>query len=147
MPSSQDNQLKYNVMQLETQPFDTPTTVDHCSDIAEVHFIGGRLEILVASSPAGEQRFNGLRISFTKACKFRMLDEADLARYWVSPGFRRGHHVLSVDGGGWRAEESSLQGFQPRHGNEWLIVTGNRCISVFSPHAPQLVQGVFNDEA
>ena len=134
-------------MQLETQPFDTPTTVDHGSDIAEVHFIGGRLEILVASSPAGEQRFNGLRISFPKACEFRMLDEANLARYWESPGFRRGHHVLSVTSGGWRAEESSLQGFQPSHGNEWLIVTGNRCISVLSPDAPQLVEGVFDDAA
>lgn len=137
--------LNSNVMQLESQPFDTPTTVDHGSDIAEVHFVGGRLEILVASSRAGEQRFKGLRITFSMACEFRMLDEADLARYWASPGFRRGHHVLSVTSGGWRAEELSLQGFQPEHGNEWLIVTGNHCISVLSPDAPHVVEGVFDD--
>jgi len=136
-----------NVMQLETQPFDAPTAVDHGSDIAEVHFVGGRLEILVASSSAGEGRFNGLRITFPMACEFRMLNEADLARYWGSPGFRRGHHVLSVASGGWRAEESSLQGFQSMRGNEWLIVTGNRCLSVLSSDAPQVVKGEFDDAA
>ncbi|MEO6276653.1 hypothetical protein, partial [Roseateles sp.] len=108
----------------------------------------GRLEILIASSPAGQQRFNGLRISFPEACEFRMLDEADLARYWASPGFHRGHHVLSVVSGGWRAEEWSLQGLQSKHeGNEWLIVTGNRCVSVLSSDAPQVAEGEFDDAA
>ena len=134
-------------MQLETQPFDAPTTVDHGSDIAEVHFVGGRLEVLVASSFAGKGRFTGLRITFAEACDFRMLDEADLARYWGSPGFQRGHYILSVVGGGWRAEESALQGFPRNESNEWLIVTGNRCVSVLSSEAPQVVEGEFDDAA
>ncbi|CAM8648536.1 hypothetical protein MCEMSHM24_03762 [Comamonadaceae bacterium] len=139
--------LASNVMQLETQPFDTPTTVEHGSDVAEVHFAAGRLEVLVASSSAGEGRFNGLRITFPEACGFRMLDEADFARYWAYPGFRHGHHVLSVVGGGWRSEESTLQGLPRNEGNEWLIVTGNRCVSVLSSEAPQVVGGEFDDAA
>lgn len=134
-------------MLIETQPFDAPTIIDHGSDIAEVHFVGGRLEVVVASSPIGEGRFKGLRIEFSKACDFRMLDEADLARYWTSSGFRRGHHVLSVVGGGWRAEESTLQGIPRGEGNEWLIVTGNRCLSVLSSNAPLVLEGEFDDDA
>lgn len=76
-----------------------------------------------------------------------MLDEADFARYWVSPGFRHGHHVLYVVGGGWRAEESTLQGLPRSEGNEWLIVTGNRCVSVLSSEEPQVVEGEFDDAA
>ncbi|MGJ4748487.1 hypothetical protein ACQV5M_19155 [Leptospira sp. SA-E8] len=139
--------IHFNVMQLETKPFDASTTVDHGSDIAEVHFVGGRLEVVVASSRVSEGCFKGLRITFSKACDFRMLDEADLARYWASPGFRRGHHILSVIGGGWRAEESTLQGFAHNEGDEWLIVTGNRCLSVFSSNAPLVLQGEFDDAA
>ncbi|MDF3822612.1 hypothetical protein P3G55_22110 [Leptospira sp. 96542] len=134
-------------MQLETQPFDASTTIDHGSDIAEVHFVGGHLEVVVASSSIGEGRFKGLRITFPKASGFRMLDEGDLARYWASPGFRPGHHVLSVVSGGWRAEESTLQGFARNEGDEWLIVTGNRCLSVVSSNAPQVLQGEFDDAA
>jgi hypothetical protein len=132
-------------MQLETCPFDVPMTVDHASDLAEVHFVGGRLEVLVASSLAGEGRFNGLRITFAETRGFRMLDEADLARYWGSSGFQRGHHVLCVTGGGWRAEEAMLQGFPHNEGDEWLIVTGNRCVSVLSSDAPQVVEDEFDD--
>lgn len=139
--------MSANVVQIETQPFDTRATVDHVSDVAEVHFAAGRLDILVASSPAGEERFNGLRGAFPEACGFRVLDEADLARYWASPGFRHGHHVLSVVSGGWRTEESTLQGLLRNEGNEWLIVTGNRCVSVLSSDAPQVVAAEFDDAA
>lgn len=139
--------INFNVMQLEIKPFDASTIVDHGSDIAEVHFLDGRLEVVVASSRVGEGRFRGLRIAFPKACDFRMHDEADLARYWASPGLSARASCPLRYRRCWRAEESTLQGFARNEGDEWLIVTDNRCLSVFSSNAPLVLQGEFDDAA
>jgi len=76
-------------------------------------------------------------VVFPDASAFRYLDEMDLARYWGSDGFVHGFHVLKVSAGGWSDEEDQLQGFTTSR-REWLVVTGNGCVSVFAHAEPQV---------
>jgi hypothetical protein len=79
----------------------------------------------------------GLRIVFPPpVAGFRFLDETDLYRYVHSEGFPFGAHLIEVTDGGWLSEESRLQGLE-LDGREWMVVTGNGCLSVFSSEEPQ----------
>jgi hypothetical protein len=128
-------------MAIETSPFTPPTGVSPLSDLAQIRFNGMQLVILIARERSGYGRFRGLEITFFDTRAFRVIDELDLYRYTKSPGFHFGHHVLSVAKGGWGSEESKLQGIEDRYeGNEWLIVTGNLCVSVFSHDDPVVVE-------
>jgi hypothetical protein len=134
-------------MVIETHPFTSPVGVSPLSDVMQMRFNGAQLFILVARERAGEGRLRGLEITFTDTRAFRVIDELNLYRYTQSPGFHFGHHVLSVARGGWGSEESELQGIEGRYeGNEWLIVTGNLCVSVFSHADPLVVETEFDDE-
>lgn len=81
----------------------------------------------------------GLKIHFTQPSGFRVLDEADLARYWISAGFSRGSHVLEVTRDGWSAEENGLQSFDTDR-REWLVVSGNACVNVFCMSEPEVAE-------
>lgn len=52
-------------------------------------------------------------------------------------GLVHGFHVLEVSAGGWSDEEDQLQGFTTSR-REWLVVTGNGCVSVFAHAEPQV---------
>jgi hypothetical protein len=69
---------------------------------------------------------------------FRLVDEMDLARYWLSRTFVGGSHVLEVKNGGWSTEEDVLQSFETER-REWLVVSGNSCVSVFCSRKPELM--------
>ena len=133
-------------MPLETSPPSPSQEVHWGSDIASVRFDGRGLKVIVARVPLEEGQFQGLEVFFRSASGFRFLDELDLARYWISPGFLSGHHVLSVNTGGWGSEENELQGFESSR-TEWLVVTGNGCLSVFAQEPPTIREGEFEDEA
>ena len=121
-------------MQLKAKPFGEQQPVHWGSDVASLNFNDAGLFIRVACDLVGDT-VQGLDVVFRHASAFRLLDELDLARYWTSAHFPRGFHVLEVEEGGWLDEESQLQGYvNPRR--EWLIVTGNKCVSVFCSKAP-----------
>jgi hypothetical protein len=84
-------------------------------------------------SSGGQVR--GLDLTFADASAFRYLDEVDLAKYWGSEGFVRGYPILDVQEGGWCDEEATLQQYENRR-REWLVITGNGCVSIFAPTAP-----------
>jgi hypothetical protein len=134
-------------MPLESSPVGPQALVRHESDIAGVHFDGARLVVLVASESTGAGRFRGFRVTFSHPSGFRVLDESNLARYWASPGFVPGYHVLCISQGGWAEEESQLQGFEESNRREWLIATGNRCVSVLSHAEPKIEEGEYEDAA
>ncbi|MDO9029914.1 MULTISPECIES: hypothetical protein [Hydrogenophaga] len=133
-------------MPIKTAPSSPAQEVHWGSDIASVKFDGRCLVVLVAREPLEGHRFRGLQVTFESATGFRFLDELDLARYWSSAGFVRGHHVLSVTAGGWAAEETQVQGWERPH-KEWLVVTGNGCLNVFANEAPKTAEGEFESEA
>lgn len=122
-------------MQLRTIPFSAAGDVDATSDIQSVEFKSGKLIVAIAKKlqPAG--KVAGAVVKFPAVQGFRFLDEADLARYWTSGGFVRGYHVLRVEEGGWTAEENDLEGYSFQR-SEWLVVTGNGCLSVFAQEPP-----------
>lgn len=122
----------------KTIAFDELREVHWGSDIEAVKFSSSGLSITVARELSGDT-VKGLNVLFLGASAFRYLDELDLARYWASGDFVRRCHVLEVLAGGWADEESELQGFAKSR-REWIIVTGNGCVSVFSPHTPAVTE-------
>jgi hypothetical protein len=136
--------LNPNVMTLELDPFDAEEEIPSASDISWVNYDGRKLEIVVARHAIAIGRFKGVKFTFAWVAGFRYLDEVDLLRYWRSDGYRGCHHLFSVKAGGWAEEEFKLEGvIEKRH--EWLVVTGNGCMNVFSHDAPEIFYGEFDD--
>lgn len=124
-------------MTIETQPFSPTNIVHDMSDVESLNYADGNLTVIVARSRDGKGLVRGLKVHFTRPTGFRLLDESDLTRYWVSDGFARGSYVLEVKKGGWSTEEDTLESFE-RVRREWLIVSGNACVSVFCSCAPDV---------
>jgi hypothetical protein len=123
-------------MAVETRPFSPTNGVHWGSDVESLQYLDGNLTITIACS--GEDGIiQGLQVKFWKPTGFRLLDELSLARYWVSGEFSRGSHVLEVKNGGWSMEEDVLQSFETER-REWLVVSGNACVSVFCLQDPEL---------
>ena len=117
--------------------FDIEREVHWGSDVESAHFANGSLVVRIAREIEEATRIRGIEISFSEVSAFRYLDEFDLARYWTSKTFVRGNHVLEITEGGWSDEENALQGFNSTR-REWLVVTGNACMSVFSTVEPKI---------
>lgn len=124
-------------MRFKAIPFSPVVGVHYWSDIESLSFSGSGLLITIACDLDESDRVQGLNVRFVQASFFRLLDEVDLSTYWISEGFPAGSHVLEVIEGGWSDEEHQRQGYTTQR-REWLIVTGNGCVSVFSPNAPQV---------
>jgi len=123
-------------MAIETRPFSPTTGVHWGSDVESLQYLDGNLAITLACS--GEDGIiQGLKVNFSQPTGFRLLDELSLARYWVTGGFSHGSHVLEVKKGGWSREEDILQSFETER-REWLVVSGNACVSVFCLQEPEL---------
>lgn len=133
-------------MPLQIVPFDEVTELPSSSDIARMSFNGRGLVVVIAQASAGAGKFLGTQYTFEEVGGFRLLDEGDLLRYWRSDGYAGHHHLYFVEAGGWAEEEFNLDGVTEQR-REWFIVTGNRCLNVFSHEAPGIVSGEFDDDA
>ena len=132
-------------MAFVARAFSPSVGVTPYSDLESVEFRDGALVVAIACTVNGDRTVrtvNGLRVTFTQVAGFRVLDELDLARYVASGGFPFGSHVLEVCDGGWSAEENALQMFDMNR-REWLVVTGNWCVSVFSGTPPEIVDATW----
>jgi hypothetical protein len=124
-------------MAIETRQFSPMNGVHWVSDVESLQYLDGDLDITLACSQDEEGIIRGLKVNFSRPTGFRLLDELALARYWSSGGFSSGSHVLEVKNGGWSTEEDVLQSFETER-REWLVITGNACVSVFCPLEPEL---------
>ena len=130
----------------KTVAFDMEREV-HCgSDVDSLHFTTAGLTITVLRDIEDDGQVRGLRVFFPSASAARYLDEGDLARYWASDGFVRNRHVLEVIEGGWADEENDLQGFATER-REWLVVTGQGCVSVFAELEPTIHEHAWRRDA
>lgn len=130
------------IKQLKSLAFSAREEVHLGSDIESVHFDVNGLTVVVAREHTSDGRIQGLQVRFERTAGFRFLDELEIARYWTSKGFISGHHVLEILEGGWSEEESAFQGYVTQR-REWLVVTGNGCINVFSRHEPVIEPVVY----
>jgi len=126
-------------MAIKTIGFGPSLQVHWGSDIERLEWDSGVLSIVVAREIANNDEIHGFDIRFSGVSGLRFLDELDLARYWSSDGFVRGHHVLEVLDDGWASEEIALQGYEQAR-REWLVVTGNGCASVFAAAPPEIAE-------
>lgn len=111
--------------------------VEPYSDIESCRYEDGAFVVVLACSLDDSRNVKGVSLKFSNVEGFRLLDELDLARYWLSNDFARGSYLLEVTEGGWTEEETELQGYE-RPRREWLAVTGNACVSVFSTSEPEI---------
>jgi hypothetical protein len=111
--------------------------VEPYSDIESCRYEDGAFVVVRACSLDDSRSVRGVSFKFSNVAGFRLLDELDLARYWLSNEFARGSYLLEVTDGGWAEEETELQGYE-RPRREWLAVTGNACVSVFSTSEPEI---------
>jgi hypothetical protein len=133
-------------MPLELRPFDAEAGMPSTSDISWINYDGRKLEVVVAQVATSAGKFKGLKLTFDWVTGFRFLDEGGLLRYWRSDGYLGGHHLFSVEAGGWAEEEFKLEGVIEKR-PEWLVVTGNGCMNVFAHDAPEILYGEFDDHA
>jgi hypothetical protein len=126
-------------MALVARALTPPVGVAPNSDLESLEFRDGALVIVLACSLGPDRTVHGLRVTFTNVSGFRVLDEVNLIRFWASEGYPSGSHVLEVDGGGWSAEQDALQASETMR-REWLVVTGNLCVSVFSLTEPAVIE-------
>lgn len=126
-------------MTFAARAFTPATGVAYPSDIEAVDYRNGTLVVVVACSLDADRTVRGLRVTFARPAGFRLLDELGLHRYWMSVDWPRGSHVLEVTGDGWAAEEKALAGFDTTR-REWLVVTGNACVSVFCAEEPVVAE-------
>lgn len=124
-------------MTLRAFAYLTANGVESYSDVESVRYEDGAFVVVLACSVDDSRNVKGFSLRFSNVSGFRLLDELDLARYWLSDDFTRGSYLLEVTDGGWAAEETELQGYNnPRR--EWLAATGNACVSVFSTSEPEI---------
>jgi len=124
-------------MQIKTVPCEDYRAIYPQSDIDSIVYRGKELAITIACFTLGSGERQGVRVHFPYSNAFRCLDEGELARYWTSPDFCFGYHVVKVLGGGWCDENAIAKGYESQR-TEWMIVTGNDCVNVFSEDAPEI---------
>jgi len=81
-----------------------------------------------------------LEIEFDDYTGFRCLEEVDTG-YISMPEFSDGHHIFKIEGGGWRSDENTQNGFLAMSFSdddisEYFILTSNTCLSVLSRKVP-----------
>jgi hypothetical protein len=121
-------------MPIKAKPFGCLEQFDWGSDIRSVVYDGH----LVVRVLRNRNREDGIEVSFSQVDGFRLLDEVELAEYWMDEDFPGGFPVLEVLDGGWAKEEDRRLGYVQQQ-REWIIVTAGACVSVFSKHEPEVI--------
>lgn len=119
----------------KTKPYLPPSDITPNSDVESIAYDGATLVVTIACSSDDKRNIKGMKITFPLVWAFRVLDECDLARYWISDEDVGGSHLTEVIEGGWNSEEAELRGLEENR-REWLVATGNLCVSVFCENEP-----------
>jgi hypothetical protein len=123
-------------MSLELVPRFTPIrSAESC--LFDLRASDAGLVLAVETFPAGSATSVEVEIVFQTQRGFFVLNDPD-GPDWVNPAtVESGHLVYEVRAGGWLSGRPSgafaVAGVQCK---EWLVVTGNECVSVFSGEEP-----------
>lgn len=111
---------------------------DSC--VLEVRFSVVGLYIFVEVYPQGASKSVHVEVFFPYHSGFQLLDEGDMPAWFAGQCYRSGHVVYEVISGGWLSRASGENGLSIASATcrEWLVVTANECVSVFSPATPSI---------
>jgi hypothetical protein len=110
---------------------------DSC--VVETRFSKLGLYIVVEAFPNPEPQSVLVEVFFPYHRGFFLLDEGDMPSWLGTECFRTGHLLYRITRGGWFSEVTSQNGLlaiASASSNEWLVVTANECVSVFSEAEP-----------
>lgn len=112
---------------------------DSC--VLETRFSVVGLYVVVEVYPKAATKSVHLEIFFPQHRGFVLLDESDMPSWLAAECFRTNHVVYRISHGGWfgslNPKDSLLQIANAQCG-EWIIVTANECVSVFSSSEPRI---------
>jgi hypothetical protein len=114
---------------------------DSC--VVETRFHRDGLLIIIEVFPSPESPSRLLEVSFPHDRGFVVLDEGDMPSWLTSECFRSGHILYNITSGGWfsnlNSDDSLLQ-IASASCREWLVVTANECVSIFSSAEPTVTE-------
>ena len=116
------------------EPFDLR---DSC--VLETRFSVIGVYVVAEVHRPGASEASHVEVFFPKHRGFVLLDEGDMPSWLGAECFRTGHLVYNVLNGGWFdnvSPESGLLAIAGAACSEWLVVTANECVSVFSDVEP-----------
>lgn len=124
------------------------------SDVIETRYSTVGLYIIVETYPKGaaEVLLDGFRLQdvcepvyvevfFPIPRGFVLLDESEMPSWLAADCFKTNHMIYGISKGGWfggLAPQDTYLQISSVAEKEWLIVTSNTCVSVFSPSAPRV---------
>jgi hypothetical protein len=99
------------------------------------------LYVVVEVYPKAATQSVYLEIFFPQNRGFVLLDESDMPSWLAAECFRTNHVVYRILHGGWFGSlnpKDSLLQIANAQCSEWIIVTANECVSVFSSSEPRI---------
>ena len=125
-------------MHTEATPlFDEYDRRDSC--VLETRFSVVGVYVIVEAYRRGASQSVHVEVFFPQHRGLVLLDEGDMPSWLGAECFRTNHLVYGVINGGWFANlssESGLLAIASATSREWLVVTANECVSVFSEVEP-----------
>lgn len=111
---------------------------DSC--VLEVRFSVVGLYIVVEVYPLEASKSVHVEVFFPYHSGFQLFDEGDMPMWLAGQCYRTGHIVYEVTSGGWLSRASAENGLSIASATcrEWLVVTANECVSIFSSATPSI---------
>ncbi|WP_345478755.1 hypothetical protein [Niveibacterium umoris] len=111
------------------------------SCVLETRFSVVGLYVVVEAQARETAQSVHVEVFFPQHRGFLLLDESDMPSWLAAQCFRTDHLVYRVSQGGWLGNlnpDDSLLQIASAQSNEWIIVTANECVSVFSAFEPRI---------
>lgn len=111
------------------------------SCVLEARFSVVGLYVVVEAYPKASAHSVHLEIFFPEHRGFVLLDEGDMPSWLGAECFRTNHIVYRVSNGGWFSTRNPNDYFlqiASAQCSEWIVVTTNECVSIFSSSEPRI---------
>lgn len=129
-----------NVMRPEATPlFSEYDCRKSC--VLEARFSVVGLYVIVEAYPKAATQSVHLEVFFPEHRGFALLDEGDMPSWLGAECFHTDHIVYHVSNGGWFSTRNPNDCFlqiASTQCSEWIVVTANECVSVFSSSEPRI---------
>ena len=109
------------------------------SCVCDVQWNAAGLSIYLEIYTHDSEECANYEVRFEHDRGFFVLDDADLPSWLRFPALASGHLLYEVAAGGWlRLQPDQSLAVASAQCREWLVATGNECVSVFSASMPSI---------